>query len=261
GRVLYLIFELAEGDVRKFAKRPNEFEAIWSLGALHNVAVGLSQLHSTEIFHQDIKPSNVLVFSQGALSKLADLGRAHASALPAPHDIFDLPGATQYAPPEQLYSYSWGDRLSARAAGDLYLLGSLLFFFFMGVMFTPAWFAYLRQQHYPRRLSPNDEGWTGKYDDVLPFVRDAVSNATNDLAVRVNGLFGSLGLQAEGEELVALFSYLVDPDPSRRGHPGARADKHSNPLGLARFVSALDRIAKRSAWAFRKANGEAAAQS
>ncbi len=42
GRVLYLIFELAEGDVRKFAKRPNEFETIWSLRALHHVAIGIS---------------------------------------------------------------------------------------------------------------------------------------------------------------------------------------------------------------------------
>ncbi|MFT3728606.1 MAG: hypothetical protein QM759_12345 [Terricaulis sp.] len=261
GRVLYLIFELAEGDVRKFAKRPNEFEVIWSLRALHHVAVALRQLHGAGIFHQDIKPSNVLVFKEGTLSKLADLGRAHATGLPAPHDFLDLPGATHYAPPEQYYGHDWGDRRAARASADLYLLGSLLFFFFMGVMFTPAWFANLRQEHYPRRLSPTDDGWTGKYEDVLPFLRDAFARASGEFAARVMALFSPLNLRAEGEELISLLGYLVDPDPQKRGHPGTRANKHSDPFALARFISALDRIANRSEWAFRKANGEKAAQS
>jgi serine/threonine protein kinase len=260
GRILYLVFELAEGDVRKFARRPNEFETIWSLRALHHVAVGIGQLHKTGIFHQDIKPSNVLVFKSGTLSKLADLGRAYAAGLPAPHDFLDLPGAPQYAPPEQFYGFDWGDRTSGRAAADLYLLGSLLFFFFVGIMFTPAWLSKLRPEHSPRLASPTDEGWAGKYVDVLPFLSDAFASARNDFAVRVMALFAPLNLRAEGEELVALLGYLTDPDPRKRGHPGTRADKHSEPLDLARFISALDRIGKRSEWAFRKANGETAAQ-
>lgn len=73
--VHYLIFEMASGDIRKVIGDFKAFELHWCLQSLHNVAVGLQQLHSSGIAHQDIKPSNVLVMNDKS-SKIGDLGRA-----------------------------------------------------------------------------------------------------------------------------------------------------------------------------------------
>ena len=61
GKVSYLIFELATGDVRKEVSQWERFDLAWALRSLHQSATGLNQLHSAEIAHQDLKPSNILV--------------------------------------------------------------------------------------------------------------------------------------------------------------------------------------------------------
>src|SRR5437879_7964713 len=84
GIVQYLIFELADGDIRKQLEFNDKIDMVWKLRTLHNTATGLQQLHSREIAHQDVKPSNVLSFgNQG--SKLGDLGRAAHKNHNAPH--------------------------------------------------------------------------------------------------------------------------------------------------------------------------------
>jgi eukaryotic-like serine/threonine-protein kinase len=75
GVVEYLIFELADGDVRAHLSAIAEVETAWKLRCLHHIATGLRQLHSAGIAHQDVKPSNVMVFDKKT-SKVGDLGRA-----------------------------------------------------------------------------------------------------------------------------------------------------------------------------------------
>ena len=72
--VQYLVFELADGDLRSFRDVSGQFNTAWSLRSLHHVATALEQLHGQGIAHQDIKPSNILVFD-GDSCKLSDLGR------------------------------------------------------------------------------------------------------------------------------------------------------------------------------------------
>src|SRR5437016_4919145 len=61
GVVQYIIFELADGDVRSFLGTAARFDTAWVLRTLHHIATGLQQLHGQDIAHQDLKPSNVLV--------------------------------------------------------------------------------------------------------------------------------------------------------------------------------------------------------
>src|SRR6185437_7605631 len=75
GVVQYLIFELADRDVRLQLSLSSKVDLAWKLRSLHHIATGLMQLHSAGIAHQDLKPSNVLVF-EGKTSKVSDLGRA-----------------------------------------------------------------------------------------------------------------------------------------------------------------------------------------
>jgi serine/threonine protein kinase len=73
--VYYMIFEKADSDVRNHLNFKDEIDIAWKLRSLHNIATGIKQLHSIEISHQDIKPSNVFVFDS-IISKLGDLGRS-----------------------------------------------------------------------------------------------------------------------------------------------------------------------------------------
>ena len=73
--VEYLVFELADCDARKQMSLIGRVDVAWRLRSLHDIATGLEQLHRNGIFHQDVKPSNVLVFER-VHSKLADFGRS-----------------------------------------------------------------------------------------------------------------------------------------------------------------------------------------
>ena len=243
GRLFYLIFELAEGDVRKQIRLVNRQDGAWSVAAMHHIAVGLQQLHNRGISHQDIKPSNVLIFDQGTLSKLADLGRAHSTTLAAPHDEFSIPGASSYAPPEQLYGFANTDRVQARRASDLYLLGSMLNFLFVGTGLSVATCQHLQEQHLPTRFG-GDAGWGGTYTEVLPYYREAYVRALMEFNTSLKSQLSPNSYSSYGTRLVNLLKYLTDPDPALRGHPASRSQVHSNPLDLQRIVSELGLISR-----------------
>jgi len=107
GIVQYLIFEQANGDARTLMDSGQQFDTTLKLSSLPHVATGLRQLHGLEIAHQDVKPSNVLVFPDG--SKVGDLGCASRKGNANPRDDFPVVGDTAYAPPELLYNFVPGD--------------------------------------------------------------------------------------------------------------------------------------------------------
>ena len=242
-KIFYLIFELADGDVRKQIRASKRYEPAWSMNAMHHIAVGLQQLHSRGIYHQDIKPSNVLVFDQGTLSKLADLGRAFCQSFTAPHDELLIPGALSYAPPEQLYRFEARDRVYARQAADLYLLGSMLFFLFTGTGLSSSTAQYLRLEHRPQRFAGGDTGWRGSFRDVLPYYREAQSNSMSHFHQIVHRQLGSENEKVTAR-IVAVLNYLTEPDLELRGHPSARRMAYDDPLSLERFVSELQLVSK-----------------
>lgn len=104
-KVEYLIFELATGDVRAHLDMQARLDVVFVMRTLHHVATALEQLHRTDIAHQDLKPSNVLVFNETEGSKICDLGRAWDRNMPAPHDTCPVAGDRTYAPPEFVRRY------------------------------------------------------------------------------------------------------------------------------------------------------------
>ena len=64
GVVQYLIFECGDCDLRVQLSLLDSIETAWKLRSLHHIATGLMQLHRLGIAHQDVKPSNVLVFDR-----------------------------------------------------------------------------------------------------------------------------------------------------------------------------------------------------
>ena len=227
--VPYLVFERAEGDIRSWLGLSKSFELAFCLRALHHSAIGLQQLHLLSIAHQDLKPSNVLVFG-GADCRVADLGRSTVQGSTSPTDGLAVAGDRGYAPPELLYGEISSDWRVRRFACDLYHLGSLAVFFFAKTNITALWHQFLDRSFWRDR-------WGHGYRSVLPHVRDA-----HDLAfVEFEGAVP----QEIRELLVVPIRELCDPDPSLRGHPKNRTEL-GNPYSLQRYVTRFDVIAYRA---------------
>ena len=228
-RVQYIIFERADGNVRAHADTTRQFDLAWSLRSLHHVATGLLQLHGQGIAHQDLKPSNVLVFGDGG-SKIADLGRASTREIVAPHEELIVAGDMSYAPPELLYRHIDPDWSRRRLGCDAYLLGSMIAFFFTGTGMTANLIGKLDDSHHHTR-------WGGNYADVLPYLRYAFSSVLAEIRSRMPNEFR--------DDLSAMLAQLCDPDPSLRGHPKNRG--HSDiQFSLERYVSSLDLLAQKA---------------
>lgn len=228
--VQYLILELADGDARALASASKRLDLAWILRALHHVATGVGQLHGEGIAHQDVKPSNVLAFDGGKISKLGDLGCAARRGYSPPHDIFTIAGDPAYAPPELLYGYLDSEWNRRRYGCDAYLLGSMIVFFFTGTAMTPLLRAHLHSAHVWGK-------WSGTFDDVLPYVREAFGRVMLELRSQLPEIVR--------DDVLIPVRELCEPDPRLRGHPLNRRG-HGNQYGVERYVAKFDLLARRA---------------
>jgi serine/threonine protein kinase len=229
--VPYLIFEAADSDIRLHLDNSKTKSSIaFKLRAIHHVATGLKQLHGAEIAHQDLKPSNVLVFYVDrmlAVSKIADLGRASRSGHASPYDEEPFAGDRNYAPPEILYSHIDPDWAKRRIAGDLYMLGGLISFIFCQTTSIASLLRALPTEFWPGN-------WGGTYEDVLPYLVNSFSETVD--------MFASDLPPKLRDDLVPAFQRLCHPDPSRRTLAGAPLNK----ISLERYLSNFDLLASRA---------------
>ena len=226
GTAYYLIFEIAEGDVRVQMDAAKAGDIVWTTKVIHDVAKGLAQVHRQMIAHQDVKPSNVLLYKDN-ISKLADLGRASKKGRNALHDVFNIPGDKTYAPPELLYSFLAPDFNVRRFGCDLYMLGNLICFMYTGANITSMLFDRLDPQHHWNR-------WAGNYEEVLPFLEKAFGQVITDLTPRIDSHVR--------QEVVPILRELCTPDLSRRGAP--RRIGQPDQYSLERYITRLDVISK-----------------
>lgn len=226
GRVFYLVFHLADGDIRDHVRSDLNRDASWTLRVLKDVTTGLFQVHRQLIAHQDIKPSNVLLF--GSEGRIADFGRASRRSFEAVHDEYAVAGDMTYAPPEQLYGFKHPDFSVRRFGCDLYMLGNLAAFLFTGINATAQLFARLDSQfHFG--------AWDRTYDEVLPYIIAAWEDVLGDLQMAMDPLIGTEG--------VALVRELCHPDLQKRGHP--KGVGNFAQYSLERYVARLDLLSKR----------------
>lgn len=234
GNVAYLIFEIADGDVRKVLDSNAGGSLSEKLDWLHDAAVGLQQLHSRGVAHQDLKPSNVLVFSNFddgmTRGKVGDLGRATDPRHPMWHDDLAIAGDPAYAPPEQLYRATPIEFGPRRFGCDLYQLGGMITFLITGGTFN----AWLANELHPAHMPGN---WTDSYDAVRPYVQDAAGR----VVLRVER---SIPDEAIATRVARLVEGLCQPDSSLRGN--AKDVAAGRQFDLARTVTELDLLSKRA---------------
>jgi serine/threonine protein kinase len=234
GTCSYLIFELAEADGRQQLDASRRVAYFESIRMLHDVAVGVWQLHEHRIAHQDIRAANVLCFGTRR-AKIGDLGKAVDPSATADHVDEIVPGDETYAAPELLYNSASPDWSVRRFGADLYLLGSLIVTFFMGTGMTPQMLA-----NVPENLRPAE--WRGmRYADVLPYLNESAARVFYDLRKQ---LVAESRDERWADEVVQIVRQLCNPDPMGRGDPIAHA-RGVNPYSLERFLGKLDRLTRR----------------
>jgi len=200
--VPYLVFEFSEeGDVRRH-KRMSDPDLVWRLRIFHGICVGVRQLHGRHIAHQDLKPSNVLVFDRD-VSKIGDLGRCtlKGSKVDDPAHCGDL----DYTPIELHYAHYYPDWDVRRKGADLYMLGGLLAFLVANVHIFGLVLSKLPGKYHPRNWG------AARYSEALPAVRAATYDAIAEIVAAVPA-----ELQGEIRDLLC---WLCDPEPQLRGHP------------------------------------------
>ncbi len=234
GGVYYIIFEMAESDVRIALSREETVNLVFKLEVLHSLTAGLRQLHGQGVAHQDVKPSNLLVFSDASLprryGKVGDLGRAYRTGHPSMHDEFVAPGDRSYAPPEQLYGHVHPDIAMRRYASDLYQLGNVGSFIFAGATINSLLSEELAPEHHWAQYGDD-------YTSVLPYVRNAYGRVIERLR--------AVPEEVMPAGVVALIHSLCDPEAERRGHPRSKG-KMSSGNALSRILTDLDLMAKRA---------------
>ena len=228
--IQFLVFEVAEGDIRAYIAGSRIWERAIALRTIHGVAAALQQLHRANVAHQDVKPSNILLFKDKS-TKLADVGRSFRVNENSPHQSLSVAGDKTYAPPERLFEdgeTSWERR---RAACDMYLLGNLIVFVLtQGLSMTSLLLSYMDEQHHPTR-------WSGPYADILPYIVDAFDRILLDLTTLLDADYVA--------ELPVHLRQLCHPNPGQRGHPTSIREGF-NQYSLERYVSIFDRLASRA---------------
>jgi len=228
GKVYYIIFDLADGDIRKIKDKFIKIDIAFSFRALHNTAVGLQQLHKLGIAHQDLKPSNVMGFKE--YYKVGDLGRSSDINKPFKYDNIQIPGDMSYAPIEQAYGFHFSKDFLEKKAADLYLFGSLFFFFFSGLSASQALIK--KAQHMNIKFR-------GIFEEDLPEWERVFSEVLLDIKDTLLILMP----QKTTQEIITLIIYLCTPDPRKRGYPG-KSGSNGSKYSLERFISRLDFLAK-----------------
>ena len=226
----YILFKMADGDIRKAKSQMATLDVAWSMRSLHHTCVGIKELHSTGIAHQDLKPSNVIQFDKGNF-KISDLGRAHDKDTTSPHDTYPVPGDQTYAPPESFYGIPM-DNFGKRRLYDLYTVGGLIFFHFMRQSPTSLIIDRIIQRSLPFSNM--------NYDNDMPSLQTAFADVLVELKSSIPIADGNIV-----ESIVHIAKELCNPDYSLRGDPEQAKSINSDKYSMERYISRFNYLAKR----------------
>jgi len=233
----YIVFELADCDAHKLMKLSRQNDMAWRFRLLHQVAVGIQQLHGIGIAHQDLKRSNVVFFGDD-VSKLADLGRAVRKNASSLNDFREIPCQLQNAPLELLYGYQHPEWEFRHLATDLYLLGNFEFVLFYNVPITLAIMEFLPSAFLPEPFNRarGSLPYAGTFQDALPALQNSFSKVLGEIGPHLPDGLRSI--------YITTLEQLCNPDPEKRGHPKDRALAHGQRFSLQRYIPAFHRMSK-----------------
>ena len=121
GDVAYIAMEFLEGrELRDVLKEGTLLPVEQVLNIVAQVALGLAYAHEHDIIHRDVKPSNIMVISDGHV-KITDFGIARMASSTVRTQTGMVLGSPKYMSPEQVM----GKAIDQRS--DIFSLGVMLY--------------------------------------------------------------------------------------------------------------------------------------
>ncbi|KMQ74402.1 protein kinase domain-containing protein [Marinobacter subterrani] len=225
-RVFYIVFEKAEADLRQKYLVSKQDEWLPFFRAIHHICIAAEQLHRAGIAHQDIKPSNILHFTENQ-SKLADLGRVTDIEGRSPFCSLAFPGDRRYAPIEVRFNVTPRE-FQDRYLSDMWAIGSLIYQTLMGSSVTHI-LAVESQKILPNVFSL-------RYSEALPVLYTSFSTMMGRFEQICSGSFG----ENIGTRISDVVSEMCHPDFERRGAPNF-SSKASRP-SIRRYTGKMSGI-------------------
>lgn len=226
-KISYIIFELADYDVRKFLFQLELLDYAWVIRSLHSITIGIKQLHTNKIAHQDLKPSNILIFLNEG-TKIGDMGRtcSFGEDIISPFNKDPFPGDYTYAPFDILYNYIDNEGLRQKYGTDLFMLGSLILFYISNINMAASVRLKIRHEH-------SWGVWNGTYHEIIPYLRNAIIEVVEEFKNNI-----SVKDEKFKEELAGFIIKLCEPDLEKRGY--LRNKPWGSQFDLEYLVSRLD---------------------
>ena len=221
--VPYLVFELAHGDLHKIRTLNNPGLA-WKLRSFHGALVGLSQLHGASISHQDIKPSNILIFGNH-ISKISDLGCATQLGNESNLEFFNR----LYGPIELHYGYFSNNWETLRFGADFFMMGGVLTYLIADSNFLSLMLGKIDSDFQPYTFG-------GSYTEALPYVMKAYHETLDEIE-------GLLNPEVK-KDLLEVICEMTHPIPEKRGNPQNMPIVRHRQFSLQKYISITDRISK-----------------
>lgn len=220
----FLVFEKADGDVRKYINFQDDVDFAWKLKSLHDIATGIEQLHSMKVIHQNLKPSKILQFKK--VSKISDVGKSKTFTGNSVNDNTLINGDKTYAPLEMLPQFTFlrpTDWIDMNLATDSYELGNLMTFFFTGLNMTGMLIDRLNKIGMTSRTTNMEMKayLDACYDDCIEAIKQEIE-------------------YEEFREPIGRMIYeLCNPDPNKRNDPKTLRERGGNYV-LRRYITKLD---------------------
>lgn len=246
--VCYIVYEKSNGsvlDVLDFSEKVTLAERLQTaaekLRMLHDITIGVNQLHKVKVSHQDLSPSKILTV--GKDFKLGDLSRALClnPELGCPFSLDDFNGRDYtYAPPEVIFKCKLEKEEERIYQVDNYMIGSLLVFYLTGVSYNV-----LLNNHLPESMREMESSGMN-FEDVKTYLKGAHAEALLELK-------DDLAIEEIRDGVVEIVQYLCEPDPEHRGHPKVIGEKSKvSHYDLVRTIAHLDLLSKKAELALLK---------
>jgi serine/threonine protein kinase len=120
-QLAYLVMELVEGEtLTALLEREGPLEASRTLELLRQTSAALAVAHAAGLVHRDVKPSNILMGTDGVI-KITDFGIAWSASSVPLTGTGQVVGTAHYLSPEQ------AEGGKATPASDVYALGAVAY--------------------------------------------------------------------------------------------------------------------------------------
>ncbi len=161
----YIVMEFVDGiTLKEYIESKGSLDWKETIDISIQIASGLSKAHSRNIIHRDIKPTNIIMTSEG-VPKVADFGIARSVSSQTDTMIIDTIGSVHYSSPEQARG-GYTDEQS-----DIYSIGVTMFEMVTGTLpfegETPVAVALKHIQDIPPVPSSIKHGIPHALDDII----------------------------------------------------------------------------------------------